>query len=241
MLTRELAAEYRLLYSTDGLSGFHRAQSQRPDLILLDVLMPDLDGLAVCRLLKSEPATRDIPVIFLTACNQADQRIAGLHAGAVDFVGKPFVADEVIARVKIHLGLQARMAQAQASPARTGDAKEPARPDDPELVYLRAATALIREQLTAVPSVERLARQVGLGQRQLAGLFRRHLGMTVTAFVSEERIRVSRDLLTRTDMQVGEVSAEVGFVCVASFVAAFRERMGMTPLVWRHAQRETSP
>ena len=225
-LTQLLAERYRLLYSTDGLSGFHRAQSQRPDLILLDQQMPQLDGQAVCRLLKAEALTRDIPVIFLSAHGSAEWRLAGLQAGAVDYIGKPFLAEEVLARVKVQLNRHPLRAD--------GDAEGRVLPgEDPELVFVRAAATLIRQQIAALPSVGRLAQWVGVNERRLSDLFRQHLGLTVSGFISEERIRLGARLLRETTMAVGEVSTEVGFVSAASFSAAFRERMGMTPQAWR--------
>ena len=225
-LTQILAERYRLLYATEGWGGFHRAQSQRPDLILLDVEMPDLNGHAVCRLLRAERSTQDIPVIFLSAYGDPLERLEGLNAGAVDYIAKPCLAEEVVARIKVHLH------PGSPEPAEAADSSA-----DPALMFVRAARTLVRQQIAALPSVGRLAQQLGLSERRLSDLFREHLGMTVSAFISDERIRVGCSLLTETVMPVGEVSAEVGFVSAASFSAAFRERMGMTPQAWRKLRR----
>lgn len=220
-----LSRHYRLLFATDGLGGFHRAQSQRPDLILLDVQMPGLDGHAVCRLLQADAATCAIPLIFLSAANRPEQRLQGLQGGAVDYIGKPFLAEEVLARVHIHLRAGRAVAPEAASDA------------DPDLVFVRAATGLIGEQLGQLPSVAQIAQQVGLSERRLSTLFRQHLGLTVSGFVSEERIRVGGKLLAETGMSVQEVASEVGFASAGNFSTAFRERLGLTPQAWRQQQR----
>jgi two-component system, sensor histidine kinase and response regulator len=104
VLYQAFAADYRVLMATGGEQALALCRSHLPDLVLLDVVMPSMDGHEVCRSLKADPATRDIPVIFVTASDQADQETLGLELGAVDFIGKPVNAAVVRARVRTHLG-----------------------------------------------------------------------------------------------------------------------------------------
>ena len=97
---------YRVLVAQDGEEGLERAAFVQPDLILLDVMMPHLDGFEVCRRLKKQAATRDIPVIFMTARAENDDKLNGFKAGAVDYVTKPLHIDEVIARIDTQLALR---------------------------------------------------------------------------------------------------------------------------------------
>jgi len=83
-----------------------QADYVRPDLILLDVMMPEMDGFTTCRLLKERPATRDIPIIFMTALTTTADKVKGFAIGAVDYITKPFQHEEVLARVTTHLKLQ---------------------------------------------------------------------------------------------------------------------------------------
>jgi putative two-component system response regulator len=96
-----------LMVALSGEEGLNLARSARPDLILLDVMMPGMDGYEVCRRLKAERVTRDIPVIFLTAMTKAEDEEAGLRLGAVDYVTKPISPATVMARVATHLQLKA--------------------------------------------------------------------------------------------------------------------------------------
>lgn len=89
--------------AADGLTGESMAMTHPPDLILLDVEMPDLDGFEVCRRLKDDPATHNIPIIFLTGRNNREQKIRGLDLGAVDYVTKPCDSAELLARVRAAL------------------------------------------------------------------------------------------------------------------------------------------
>lgn len=103
---------YELEFRGDGEGGFLAAQQLRPDLILLDINMPGLDGFQVCRMLKGDGGTSDIPVIFVSSVDAGDDRVKGFRAGGDDYVVKPFYPPELQARVSAHLG--ARRARAQA-------------------------------------------------------------------------------------------------------------------------------
>jgi PAS domain S-box-containing protein len=94
--------DYRLLVANGGAQALEIARRSNPDLLLLDIMMPDMDGFEVCRHLKDDPATAGIAVIFLSALDDAADKIHGLELGAVDYVTKPFHPDEVAARVETH-------------------------------------------------------------------------------------------------------------------------------------------
>ncbi len=93
----------KLLIAKNGNGALAIAGKALPDLILLDIMMPDIDGYEVCRQLKADPATAGIPVIFLSALGETEDKVKGLQLGAVDYITKPFQPDEVIARVNTHL------------------------------------------------------------------------------------------------------------------------------------------
>lgn len=108
------AQGYRVLVAQDGEEGLQRAELMRPDVILLDVMMPGPSGFEVCRRLKSRSSTREIPVIFMTSLTDTRDKVAGFAAGAVDYVTKPLQADEVMARVDTHLKLRTAQSQLEA-------------------------------------------------------------------------------------------------------------------------------
>jgi DNA-binding response OmpR family regulator len=92
-----------VLMARNGAEGIERARLAQPDLILLDVRMPDLDGFEVCRRLKADRATTSIPVIFMTSLEGAENVVRGFAAGSVDYVTKPSQSEELLARVQTHL------------------------------------------------------------------------------------------------------------------------------------------
>jgi putative two-component system response regulator len=103
VLSGILDDDYKLIAATKGQKALDLARRQKPDLILLDMIMPEMDGLEVCRALKADPETKDIPVIFVTSMSDAANEELGLQAGAVDYISKPVSPPIVKARVKIHI------------------------------------------------------------------------------------------------------------------------------------------
>lgn len=96
---------WKALMATNGESAIEQAEYVKPDLILLDVMMPGIDGFEACRRLKANSITQDVPIIFMTALSDTTDKVKGLEIGAVDYITKPFQQEEVIARLKLHLSL----------------------------------------------------------------------------------------------------------------------------------------
>lgn len=108
VLARMLEKEgFQAGYALSGPEGRAKAASEHPDLILLDIMMPDENGLQTCTLLKADPRTHDIPVIFLTALDDIQSKVEGLTIGGVDYITKPFEKEEVLARIRLHLRIRA--------------------------------------------------------------------------------------------------------------------------------------
>jgi len=97
---------FQVITASDGLEGIQTAAAERPDIILLDVVMPDLSGFETCDRLKRDNRTSAIPVIFLSSANDLQSRISGLNGGGVDYIIKPFEREEVLARIRIHLRIR---------------------------------------------------------------------------------------------------------------------------------------
>ncbi|HEY9107694.1 MAG TPA: two-component system response regulator [Roseateles sp.] len=106
LLAQVLKPQYRVQLAVSGVKALEICRRQPPDLIVLDVMMPEMDGYEVCRRLKADPATRRVPVIFLTALTRTDDESAGFEVGGADFIHKPFNPATVLARVRTHLQLK---------------------------------------------------------------------------------------------------------------------------------------
>ncbi|MBF8779443.1 response regulator transcription factor [Pseudomonas fulva] len=206
--------------------GFQRALALRPDLIVLDVHMPRMSGFSVSRLLRESQVTRDVPIIFLTSASQLEYRLEGLSLGGVDYVLKPYLPAEVIARIRIHLQLTWR--QPMNDTAQRTDVV------DSEQVLVQAAMRFIDEHLAELPSLDAIAEALGTNSKRLSLLFRQHLDTTVFAFARGARLRQGQALLANSAMSVQDIAAHVGFRNACNFTTAFREYSGMTPREFRN-------
>ncbi|MGE7136802.1 response regulator transcription factor [Luteibacter sp. NPDC031894] len=220
---------WRITLATTAEQGYHRAQSLVPDLILLDVRMPGMDGFALCRLFQELPRARATPILFLTSASSAEERLEGLNHGAVDYILKSCDPAEIIARIQIHLRL-ARRTEAPEVAAEAAPTRDEA--------MLRAAMRLISRQLSNAFTLEEIAAGVGTYDKRLSSIFRQQLGMTVFAWIREERLRKSRELLTDTTLGMQEIAENIGFRSACNFTTAFRERLGVTPSEYRKAARQ---
>lgn len=99
-------AGFRVLVATDGKNALDKVYQTHPDLILLDVMMPEISGFEVCHQLQGNPQTQDIPIIFMTALSENEDKVKGLKLGAVDYITKPFYQEEVLSRIQLHLKLR---------------------------------------------------------------------------------------------------------------------------------------
>ena len=134
---------FRVVIAQDGEEGLRRAELVQPGLILLDVVMPRLDGFETCRRLKSAPGTRDIPVIFMTSLAETEEKVTGFKVGGVDYVTKPLQVDEVLARVSTHLNLHAMQKKLEAQNTQLHQ----------EILERRQAEAALMELMQGVKNV----------------------------------------------------------------------------------------
>jgi len=224
------ASRCRISVAFDGAQAYSRAQLIAPDLILMDVRMPRMDGFTACRLLAANPATQAIPILILTAHGELDDRIRGLEIGAMDYIVKPFEPAEVVARIRNHLKKRMR---------KRLDEHLPALPDGPDASLVRAAAAVLLRDLRKAPTVEDLARLVGTHEKRLSRAFRDNLGQTAGEYIRDIRLKTAQRFLLDTPMAISDIAEEIGFSTAGNFATAFRERFNMTPSDWRRQNSRT--
>ncbi|MGB3289719.1 MAG: response regulator [Burkholderiaceae bacterium] len=218
--------KFRISVAFDGVQGYDRAVAAVPDLILMDVRMPRMGGFALCRRLKANPSTEAIPVIFLSAARDIDDRLTGLRDGGVDYILKPFVCEEVVARVLIHLGLAPRQAPGSEEPPQEECLSE-------EQLLVRAAQQQLRFDLSHTPTLAELTGQLGVNEKRLSRAFRQQLDMTVFEYLRLCRMQESQRLLQHTSLSIAAIASEMGFTSAANFSTAFREYSAMSPSDYR--------
>ncbi|MBY4678488.1 response regulator transcription factor [Marinobacterium arenosum] len=217
-----------VLACQDGQLALAQARLLQPELILLDVRMPGMDGYQVCSELKRDPGCRHIPVIFLSAADRAEERVRGFEVGAVDYVTKPYFAEELYARIGLHLEMSRRIRL--AVPAGEPPGLEGG---DREQELISAAVDILEQSVAAPPALADLAHQIGTNEQTLNRLFKERLGMTVFSFLRERRLQYACEWLEDTEMPLQSIAERIGYRSSANFITAFKERFGLTPKQYR--------
>jgi DNA-binding response OmpR family regulator len=224
----------QIMVALDGPDGIAKALAGQPDLILLDLKLPGIDGFAICQQLKADMRTAHIPVIFLTASALLQDKLKGFALGAVDYITKPFIEDEVIARVGVQLALRQQLNRLEALGTSHALARF-APPADRDQVLLQQAIDFLGAEMADPPSLAELARRVGSNGRKLTDLFRHHLGMTVFDYLDDLRLETARRLLESSGLAIGRVAEQIGYRNPGDFTRAFRRRYQVTPREYRQS------
>ncbi len=249
---RHLRGRYRVVEAADGREALQKAREHPPDLVLSDVMMPGMDGLALLRALKSDPETDFVPVVLLTARAAVEDRLEGLHAQADDYLTKPFEPAELVARVENLIAgrqrLRARLARAEGSGGAEA-ASAVATPTPPATLHaapvaVASADAVFLERVReavedhmgeATFGVEALADAVGMSRVHLFRRLRELCDEPPSALLLRMRLERAAALLRARSGSVSEVAYGVGFRSVSHFSKAFRARYGATPSAYAEA------
>ena len=234
---QHLAPVYRVLEACDGEAGLEMTRRLLPDLVLSDVMMPGMDGYALCRAIKADPETDFIPVVLLTARAERDDRLAGLREHADDYLTKPFDVRELTTRIEnliaIRRRLRDRFTAAPPAAAAHPDLESADPADEAFLERVRAAVAAHLSEESF--SVEQLARAVAHSRGHLHRRLRGLAGESPSDLIRRMRLERAAALLSARAGSVAEVAYSVGFKSVAHFSNAFKERFGVRPSGFREA------
>ncbi|TVQ74498.1 MAG: DNA-binding response regulator [Chromatiaceae bacterium] len=235
----------RVYLAADGIDAIHKARLLIPDLILMDFDMPRCDGVGACKVLTQDPKTVGVPVIFLSAFATPEDRVKGLLAGAVDYIGKPFDFDEVRLRLAVHLRVRDEQPSGSAIVNITtthpdidgsefhGEAEPKKGVSHLDGILFHSARIHLLKSLDQAPSLQELASMVGTNSKRLNAAFRACAGVTVYEYLREERMQEARQLLLSTQYSLSDVACRVGFTSGANFATAFKVRFGTSPSRFR--------
>jgi signal transduction histidine kinase/CheY-like chemotaxis protein/AraC-like DNA-binding protein len=223
-----LQDQYRVVQAENGRAALELARKDIPDLILTDLMMPEMDGLEFTRQLKGDARTSHIPVIMLTARAEREDRIGGLQTGAEAYLTKPFDPEELQALVA-RLVEQRRLLQEKYSKQLVLGAPPPPSPSVDDL-FLNQVLKAIEENLDDdLFGVEQLARQVNMSRSNLFRKLEALIGKSPTHLIRELRLARARQLLEQGAGNISEVAMQVGFNTPAYFVKCFADQYGVTP------------
>ncbi|QMW05105.1 hybrid sensor histidine kinase/response regulator transcription factor [Spirosoma foliorum] len=223
-----LNVEWQVKRVSNGQIGVKTAIADGPDLIISDVLMPEMDGYELCQQLKGNPVTSHIPIILLTAKVSVDSRLEGLTAGADDYIAKPFQVAELNARVRNRLEQQSRIRQHfRTQLLRQGNL--PTASQDPQDEFMNRLYAILEERLDdSTFGVEPLAAAIGMSRMHLNRKVKTMTGLTPNELIRIVRLKRAAELLV-TGVSVSEVADRVGFDTPAYFSKVFKDQYHLTP------------
>ena len=230
---RHLEPDYRVAEAEDGAAALALARQCVPDLIVSDVMMPGLDGDALCRAVKTDPEIDFVPVILLTARASMAGKLQGLEEGADDYLTKPFEMRELLTRVRNLIEQRRRLrARWEGDGAALRLAAPEVTPSDE--AFLGAVLAAIEAGMADETfSVARLAEAVGQSRVNLHRKLKQLSGKTPSEWILMLRLERAAALLSGGAGSVSEVAYGVGFKSVSYFCKCFRERYGVTPARYR--------
>lgn len=217
-----------------GAIGIKLAQMHAPDLIICDIMMPDLDGYHVLSAIRCHPATAAIPFIFLSAkASMADLR-QGMGMGADDYLTKPCSVEQLLAAITTRLERQMQL-QTCFSAAPAG--RKPKTAIFPDCPRLSPVFAFIEAHYHQAISLSDVAKAVGYSPAYLTSLVQELTGYSIKRWITERRMSQARMLLCETDHSVRQIAEVVGYPDVAYFTRQFRQLHGDPPQSWRNSVR----
>ncbi|MCB9293093.1 MAG: response regulator [Lewinellaceae bacterium] len=242
-LTGCFKSAYNLEFAYNGYQGFEKATTLIPDIIITDVMMPEMDGLELCTQLKRHHLASHIPIIMLTAKADVDSRLAGLGRGADAYLAKPFLQEELEVRIKALLEQRRKLQAYYRSQAGLFPTKAlPAAPSDEEAnqekAFLESVNQAIEANLKNTGfTVEQLAQELFVSPSSLYRKLTALTGMNPNRYIRSFRLAHARELLRKTAHPISYIAFETGFQDARYFSRAFKQDFGMTPTAYRKDSR----
>jgi CheY-like chemotaxis protein len=223
-----LGDKYQIIEARDNQSGLENALEMVPDLIVIDILMPHVDGVGLCHKLKAAQLTSHIPVILLAVGDPEDYQLKALESGADDYITKPSNLSALSGRVE-NLLESRRQLCASFDPGATLRPRELA-VSQTDAMFLQHVITVVDRYLSDFEfDVDALAQSVAVSRRQLFRKLKGVVNMTPKAFIRSVRLKRAAQLLLQSEMTVTEITFAVGFQDVKHFRALFKEEYGVLP------------
>lgn len=236
-LKEQLVNHYQILEAVHGKQGLDLAIAHIPDLVLTDVMMPEMNGMELCQMLKTDERTSHVPVVMLTARSDQQDKISGLSTGADAYLTKPFDAEEL--QIVVHNLIEQRRKLREKFAADFGASPATAPPLDfvspAEDAFLKKVTAAVKARLDDENfSIENLGKAVGMSRSQLHRKLKAITDQSPSVFVRTLRLQHAYHLLQQRAGNISEVAFQVGIPNLAYFSRSFSEQYGFPPSTLLH-------
>ena len=238
-LVQELSNDYKITACENGKIALTEMLKNVPDLLISDIMMPEMDGNTLCSKVKSNPSTSHVPVILLTAKNRDEDQLEGLETGADSYIVKPFNMDilrrTIINLIHTHRMLRLKYGRNDQLEQKVDDVQMKS-PDDKLLE--RVMTVINKNISNAELSVDAIADEVGISRVHLHRKMKELTGQTPHDFIRNIRLKQAANLLSNQNMNITEVMFACGFNNTASFSTIFKKFYGMSPREYMNKRKE---
>ncbi len=236
-IRENLPENFTITEAANGAYGFEMAKTLIPDLIISDVMMPEMDGYELVRQIRSHQMTSHIPIIMLTAKASEEEKLEGLNSGVDAYIIKPFSIRELQIRVIKLIEMRQQLLQKRQHYAQITDTENTLTAIDAE--FLQRLQKIVEENLDDEHfQVGALCLKVGVGERQLYRKLHALLGCTPAAYIRQIRLNHARQLLEKGVGTVSEITFMVGYTNTSAFARAFRDAFGLAPSEYQKKKRD---
>lgn len=235
------AEGFDTISAENGLVGIQQAQVHLPDLVICDILMPDLDGYSVLNILRQDPLTAIIPFIFLTGSYDKAAIRKGMELGADDYLTKPATVDELLRAISIRLEKQSLIRYLYATNSHPASESLPSSVT-PELIFpsvahLKEVFDFIEAHFHQGITLSDVAEAVGYSSAYLTTQVAKLTGNTVNNWIVKRRMAAARPLLKDTNKTIEQIATKLGYQNACHFSRQFRQHHGLSPKIWRKQQQ----
>lgn len=220
--------------ASNGLEGLNMAHEVKPDIIVSDVMMPELDGFELCRRVKSDVEISHIPIVLLTARGDASSVLHGYKAGADSYLAKPFDTELLVQVIQNLLTVREKIRQSFADMSHGNLSQEQLTLGGADETFMEKINELITSHLADADfDVIALASEMAMSRASLYNKLKAMTGMGVAQYADTIRIRTACRQLTSTEMSIAEISDMLGFGAPRSFSTWFKQKTGQSPVAYR--------
>jgi YesN/AraC family two-component response regulator len=226
---------FKAIEAQNGRIGVQKAQEQSPDLVVCDILLPELNGYGVLKTLRQNPVTATIPFIFLTGKASKAELRQGMQSGADDYLTKPSTAEEFLAAIATQLAKREALKQLYANEFLQLESEPNSDSVLPSVAdpQLKEVFAYIEAHYQESISLVDVATAIGYSSAYLTDLVKRQTGTTINRWIIKRRLAAAEALLEETNYSIEKIAEEVGYLNPGHFFRQFRQYVGTTPKVWR--------
>ena len=236
LLQRIFSKQFNVFVAGDGAAALSLVENTAVDLVLSDVMMPNMSGIEFCNILKSQPSTSHIPIILLTALNAEGSIIKGLNTGADDYITKPFSAKILLAKCHNILNVRKQLQEKYLGSAKSDINILTESTIDNDI--LQRAIQIIESNISA-PTFDIIdfAQELGLSRTSLFNKIKSLTGMTPNNFMIDIKLKhAARNLLKNSSDNISDIAYACGFNTLSHFNKLFKKTYGMTPSEYRSSK-----